>query len=141
MILLDTNVVSEPLKLKGDSAVLAWLDSQIAETLHLSTISLAELRYGLAALPDGKRKENLRLALEARVLSLFGRRILPFDTAAAAAYGELRARARAAGRAIATADGYIAATAIAHGLTVATRDTAPFEAAGLSVINPWTFAP
>ncbi|HLH48470.1 MAG TPA: type II toxin-antitoxin system VapC family toxin [Roseiarcus sp.] len=140
MILLDTNVVSEPLKLKGDGAVLAWLDSQIAETLHLSTISLAELRYGLAALPDGKRKENLRLALEARALSLFGRRILSFDTAAAAAYGELRARARAAGRAIATADGYIAATAIAHGLTVATRDTAPFEAAGLSVINPWTFA-
>jgi predicted nucleic acid-binding protein len=137
MILLDTNVVSEPLKVAGDAGVLAWLDAQLVETLYLSTISLAELRFGIAALPPGKRKDTLHASLEQRILPLFAGRILPFDAAASAAYAELRARARADGKAIAPADGYIAATATTHGLIVATRDTAPFEAAGLIVINPW----
>ena len=137
MILLDTNVISESLKVAGDARVLAWLDAQLIESLYLSTISLAELRFGIAALPAGKRKDTLHNSLEQRILPLFTGRILPFDDAAAGAYGTLRARARAQGKAIATADGYIAATAIHHGLMVATRDTAPFEAAGLKVINPW----
>lgn len=137
MILLDTNVVSEPLKLTGDVGVLAWLDAQIIETLYLSTISLAELRFGIAALEAGKRRDTLQASLEQRVLPLFVGRILPFDAAASEAYAVLRTRARAQGKAIATADGYIAATAASHGLMVATRDTGPFEAAGLTVINPW----
>jgi predicted nucleic acid-binding protein len=137
MILLDTNVVSEPLKLAGDAGVLTWLDAQSIETLYLSAISLAELRFGIAALPAGKRKETLHSSLEQRVLPLFAGRILPFDSAASEAYALLRARARAAGNAMAPAYGYIAATAKTHGLMVATRDTAPFEAAGLTVINPW----
>lgn len=137
MILLDTNVVSEPLKLTGDVGVLAWLDAQIIETLYLSTISLAELRFGIAALEAGKRRDTFQASLEQRVLPLFVGRILPFDAAASEAYAVLRARARAQGKAIATADGYIAATAASHGLMVATRDTGPFEAAGLTVINPW----
>jgi predicted nucleic acid-binding protein len=137
MILLDTNVVSEPLKLAGDVDVLNWLDAQIIETLYLSAISLAELRFGIAALPSGKRRETLNSSLEQRILPLFVGRILPFDTAASEAYAVLRAGARAQGRAIAPADGYIAAIAMTHGLIVATRDTAPFEAAGLAVINPW----
>ena len=137
MILLDTNVVSEPLKLTGDVGVLAWLDAQIIETLYLSTISLAELRFGIAALEAGKRRDTLQASLEQRVLPLFVGRILPFDAAASEAYAVLRARARAQGKAISTADGYIAATAASHGLMVATRDTGPFEAAGLTVINPW----
>jgi len=132
MILLDTNVVSEPLKLGGDPAVLVWLDAQDVETLYLSTISLAELRFGIAILPDGKRKERLRLRLDERVLPVFEDRILPFGIEAADAYAVLHARARAAGKAVGTADG-----AAAHNLAVATRDTAPFEAAGLTVINPW----
>lgn len=137
MILLDTNVVSEPLKLTGDVSVLTWIDAQSIETLYLSTISLAELRFGIAALTPGKRKDTLHASFEQRILPLFAGRILPFDTAASEAYAELRARARAQGRAIAPADGYIAATATSHGLMVATRDTGPFEAAGLTVINPW----
>lgn len=137
MILLDTNIVSEPLRLTGDMSVLHWIDAQAIETLYLSAISLAELRLGIAVLPSGKRKDTLRTSLEQRVLPLFAGRILPFDTAASEAYAELRARARLEGRAIAPADGYIAATATTHGLMVATRDTAPFEAAGLKVINPW----
>jgi toxin FitB len=138
MILLDTNVVSEPLKLTGDMAVLTWIDAQSIETLYLSAISLAELRFGIAALPSGKRRDTLHTSLEQRILPLFIGRILPFDTATSEAYAELRVRARLQGKAIAAADGYIAATAASHGLMVATRDTAPFEAAGLTVINPWT---
>lgn len=137
MIVLDTNVVSEPLKLAGDSAVLAWLDQQNIETLFLTTISLAELRYGVAALTEGPRKDGLRAALEGRIINLFGPRILSFDPAAAAAHALIRARAKTAGKAIAAADGYIAATAAARGFMVATRDVGPFEAAGVPVINPW----
>jgi len=139
MILLDTNVVSEPLRAAPDANVLAWLDAQAIETLYLSAISLAELRFGIAVLPEGKRRDTLLASLEQRVLPLFAGRILAFDAPIAQAYAELRARARAAGQAIATADGYIAAIAAAQGFTVATRDTSPFEAAGVSVINPWEF--
>ena len=137
MILLDTHVISESLKFAGDARVLAWLDAQLIESLYVSTISLAELRFGIAALPAGKRKDTLHNSLQKRILPLFHGRILPFDEAASETYGVLRARARSQGKAIASADGYIAATAIHHGLMVATRDTAPFEAAGLKVINPW----
>ncbi len=139
MILLDTNVISEPLRASGDINVLAWIDAQIIETLFLSTISLAELRFGIAALPEGKRRDTLHSSLEKRVLPLFAGRILSFDDAASRAYAPLRAGARTAGQAIAPADGYIAAIAVTHGLAVATRDTSPFDAAGLVVINPWTW--
>ncbi|MGK9235980.1 type II toxin-antitoxin system VapC family toxin [Inquilinus limosus] len=139
MILLDTNVVSESLRPAGDPAVLAWLDAQAVETLYLSAIGLAELRFGIAALPDGRRKDTLQASLEQRIVPLFGERILPFDTDASEAYAALRARARAAGRAIGTVDGFIAAIAVAKRLAVATRDASPFDAAGLSVINPWAW--
>lgn len=138
MIVLDTNVISESLRLKPDVDVITWLDAQMIETLYLSTISLAELRFGVAVLPPGKRRETLHVSLEQRILPLFSGRILPFDTAASQAYALVCAGARAKGLAIAPADGFIAATAATHGMMVATRDTAPFEAAGLTVINPWT---
>jgi predicted nucleic acid-binding protein len=139
VILLDTNVVSEPLKATGDTNVLAWIDAQMIETLYLSTISLAELRFGIASLPEGKRRDALHFSLEQRVLPLVAGRILPFDDPASQSYATLRARARAGGHAIAPADGYIAAIAAANGFAVATRDTSPFDAAGVAVINPWTW--
>lgn len=139
MIILDTNVVSEPLRPAPDPAVLDWLDRQTIETLFLTAISLAELRYGVAALPEGRRKAGLAAALEGRVVALFGSRLLAFDAAAASAYALVRTRAKAAGLAIGAADGYIAAIAAAHGFAVATRDTAPFRAAGVAVIDPWAF--
>lgn len=141
MILLDTNVLSEPLKPKGDATVLAWMDEQTIETLFVSAISLAELRFGIATLHAGKRRDDLHANFERRVLPLFVGRILAFDTAASEAYATLRAGARAEGKAIAPADGYLAATAIVHGLIVATRDTSPFLAARLTVINPWETSP
>ncbi|HKT64879.1 type II toxin-antitoxin system VapC family toxin [Burkholderia sp. 22313] len=137
MILVDTNVISEPLRREPSAAVIEWLDAQNVETLFLAAISLAEMRFGVAALPEGRRRDWLEQSIEQRVVPLFRGRILPFDDAASKAYASLRAKARGAGNAMASADGFIAATAAANGLIVATRDVAPFEAAGLRVIDPW----
>jgi len=137
MILLDTNVISEPWKPAPDETVVAWLDAQAIETLFISAITIAELRFGIAAMPTGKRQMTLRDRLESEVLPHFAERILPFDVATSQFYSDLMARARVSGKAIGMADGYIAATAAANGFTVATRDSSPFEAAGLKVINPW----
>jgi predicted nucleic acid-binding protein len=137
MILIDTDVVSEPWRSAPDAWVLAWIDAQTIETLFLSTITVAELRFGISAMPLGKRKTVLHNRLEGEVLPLFSGRILSVDLEASRAYAELMAAARASGKAIGAADGYIAATASARGLTIAARDVMPFEAADLKVINPW----
>ncbi|WP_321966837.1 type II toxin-antitoxin system VapC family toxin [Burkholderia cepacia] len=137
MILVDTNVISEPLRREPNAAVIEWLDAQHVETLFLAAISLAEIRLGVAVLPEGRRREWLHQSIEQRVLPLFRGRILPFDDAASKAYASLRARARAAGVAIAPSDGFIAGMAEANGLIVATRDVTPFEAMGIRVIDPW----
>ncbi len=137
MILLDTNVISEPLRRTPDPRVVQWIDTQPLETLYLSAITVAELRAGVALMPAGRRRDELDESLEKQILPLFIGRVLPFDLAATQAYANLRAKARAAGAAIASADGVIAAIAAAQGLIVATRDTGPFEAAALTVINPW----
>lgn len=137
MIILDTNVISEPMRAAGDPAVRAWLDAQVAETLYLTAVSLAELLSGIAALPAGRRRDGLDERLAHLLQTLFGPRILPFDTGAARAFAGLQARARAKGGAIGFADGQIAAIARTHGFAVATRDTAPFLAAGVPVIDPW----
>ena len=137
MILLDTNVVSEPLRPAPDERVIAWIDAQPVETLFLSAITVAEMRAGVALLPAGRRRTGLQQSLETRVLALFAGRVLPFDLACTRAYAALMSTARAAGLAIASADGYIAAIATANGLAVATRDTGPFKAAGCAVIDPW----
>ncbi|MGY5775541.1 PIN domain-containing protein [Rhizobium sp. LEGMi135b] len=137
MIILDTNVVSEPMKPTGNDQILKWLDKQLAETLFLTSTSLAELLVGIEILPDGKRKMGLDGALTQLVSRLFASRILAFDKAAAENYAPLISRTRSAGYSIAVADGQIAAIAATHGFAVATRDTAPFVAAGISTINPW----
>ena len=139
MILLDTNVISEAMKPAPERSVRDWLDAQAAETLFLSSVTIAELSFGIAALPKGRRKDNLIAGLEG-LLALFAARILPFDTAAAQRYGELAAKARIAGRGFPTPDGYIAAIAATQGFIVATRDSSAFAAAGLQVINPWNAA-
>ena len=137
MILLDTNVASEAMKPDPHRGVRDWLDAQMAETLFLSSITIAELMFAIGALPVGKRRERLAAALDG-VLELFAARILPFETQAARRYADLAVKARTAGRGFPTPDGYIAAIAAAHGYTVATRDTSAFTAAGLTVIDPWT---
>lgn len=136
MIVLDTNVVSEAMKPEPHLAVRAWLNDQAAETLYLSSVTLAELLFGIAALPAGKRKDMLAKALDG-LLRLFRDRVLPFDTDAAKRYAELAVTTKTGGRGFPTPDGYIAAIAASRGFIVASRDTAPYDAAHLSVINPW----
>lgn len=137
MILLDTNVISEPLRRSPEASVINWIDAQSLETLFLSAITVAELRFGVASLPAGKRRNKLQTSLENQILPLFTRRVLPFDIHCTAAYAEIMARAKSTGLAIAAADGYIAAIAAANRFSVATRDISPFQAAGINVINPW----
>jgi len=137
MILLDTNVISEPWKPAPDANVLIWLDAQTIETLFISAISIAELRFGIASMPSGKRQTILHNRLEGEVLPHFEGRILPFNVGTSQLYAQLMAGARGSGKTIGNADGYIAATAAENHLVVATRDTSPFEAAELKVINPW----
>nr|VFK07256.1 MAG: hypothetical protein BECKLPF1236A_GA0070988_1000827 [Candidatus Kentron sp. LPFa]VFK23992.1 MAG: hypothetical protein BECKLPF1236C_GA0070990_1000927 [Candidatus Kentron sp. LPFa] len=137
MIILDTNVVSEPMKANGNPTVQAWLDGQMAQTLYLTTTSLAELMLGVGILPAGRRKKGLGAALHELIVDLFGSRILPFDAQAAVAYATLVGKARTEGHTLSMADGQIAAIATARGFAVATRDKAPFLAAGVPVIDPW----
>lgn len=137
MILLDTNVVSEPLRPEPNVRVINWLDAQPLETLYLSAMTVAELRAGVALMPAGQRRDKLNGYLEKSVLPPFAGRVLAFDLACTNSYAYVLATARRSGSGIGTADGLIAAVAAANGLIVATRDTSPFEAAGLIVINPW----
>ncbi|WP_150461140.1 type II toxin-antitoxin system VapC family toxin [Nesterenkonia ebinurensis] len=136
MIVLDTNVVSEAMRPEPDPSVLRWLNTQAADTLYLSSVTLAELLFGITALPDGARKHRLAQALD-RLLALFPNRVLPFDQEAARRYADMVVAAREAGRPLPTADGYLAATAAAHGFVVATRNIQHFEDTGVELINPW----
>ena len=137
MIVLDTNVISETLRATPEARVVAWLDAQPVETLFLSVVSVAELRFGLARLPAGRRRNGLVGQLESQVLPVFAGRVLALDLAATQAYPAAMAKAQAQGLAVGVADGFIAAIAASNGMAVATRDTAPFVAMGVAVINPW----
>jgi predicted nucleic acid-binding protein len=124
------------MKPEADPSVRAWLNTQAAETLYLSSVTFAELLYGIAALPAGKRKDSLAQALDG-LMRIFKDRILPFDADAARRYADLAITAKTAGRGFPKPDAYIAAIAASRGFIVASRDTSPYEAVGLSVINPW----
>lgn len=140
MIVVDTNVISEAIKPLPSPPVLAWFDAQDANSLYLTSVTLAELWFGIGALPAGRRRTALGRAVDGLV-SLFSGRILSFDTDAARHHADLALRARAVGKGLPMADAYIAAIAAAGGFAVATRDIAPFRAAGVEVIDPWKFRP
>ena len=137
MIVLDTNVVSEVFKDRVNPQVERWLNQQIAGSLYLAATSLAELLFGIEILPAGRRKSLLARELGNLLGILFQDRILPFDLQAAQTYSRMTARARTIGKPLPFGDGQIAAIAQVHGYTVATRDTRPFEAAGVAFLNPW----
>jgi toxin FitB len=136
MIVLDTNVISAAMKPHAHPAVRAWLNEQVAETLYLTSVTLAEMLFGIAVLPTARRRSALTRALDG-LLELFGDRVLPFDTDAARHYAALAVAARQAGRGFPTPDGYIAAIAASRGFIVASRDTSAYEAGGLPVVDPW----
>jgi toxin FitB len=137
MIILDTNVVYEPLKPAPSQVVLDWLDRQAPDTLYLTAVSLAELLAGIEALPQGRRRLDLEQAVTRQIMPLFEGRILSFDAKAAGAFGKVRAGAQAVENSIGFADGAIAAIAAARGFALATRNVRDFRGAGVELINPW----
>jgi predicted nucleic acid-binding protein len=114
-----------------------WVDRQADPTLFVTTLTLAEIRFGIAALPHGRRRTTLTTTFENGIRPMFGNRVLDFDEAASTAYAGLRAGARTSGLAIADMDAHIAAIARAHRFAVATRDVTPFAAAGVRAVNPF----
>jgi toxin FitB len=138
MIIVDTNIVKEPLKPEPDRAILTWLDRQEPGTLFLTATVLSEALFGFERLPNGKRKSAFLEGFATFVRQRFHNAILPFDESAARRFAVLIADAQRKGKAIQVSDGQIAAVALVRDYSVATRDTAPFHAAGCRVINPWT---
>ena len=139
-VLLDTNVVSELLRPSPNPAVEAWVAGREAANLHFSAVGEAELRYGVALLPLGRRRDALALAIEAILQEDFEDRVLPFDRAAAREYADIVASRRAAGRSVAPADCQIAAIARSRDLTVATRNLRDFADMEIELVDPWAGA-
>lgn len=137
MILLDTNVLSEILRIEPTPAVVDWYSRQTPRSLFISSLTLAEMLSGTSVLPTGKRKTALSKSFAKNIRPQFEGRILPFDENAAERYADIQTAMRRAGRAISAIDCQIAAIASAHSFAVATRDVRPFEDAGIDVINPW----
>ena len=138
MIIIDTNVISELLRPTPEPAVEAWLGAQDGLSIYLTAISEAELRYGVAIMTSGKRRDGLGIAIDRILRDDMAGRILPFDSAAARAYADIAASRRSAGKPISQADCQIAAIARAHTAPVATRNMPDFEGCGIDLINPWT---
>ncbi|MFZ1110395.1 MAG: type II toxin-antitoxin system VapC family toxin [Rhodomicrobium sp.] len=136
MIVLDTNVLSEEMKLAPAPEVHRWLLRQNADDLFTTAISEAEILAGVAAVPDGRRKRELESAARS-IFDLLSGRIIAFDRAAAPHFAEVLAARRRAGRPIDSLDAQIASIARAHGFAVATRDATGFELTGIEIINPW----
>lgn len=137
MILLDTNVLSETMKRSPEPAVMAWIDTQRRSDLWTCTIVVAELISGLDLMRPGKRTIRLRELAEVMLANLFADRILAFDLGAARSYGAILRDRKSIGRPIDEMDALIAATALANGATLATRNTAHFENCGVQLVNPW----
>jgi predicted nucleic acid-binding protein len=136
--LLDTNVLSEPMKERPNSGVLAWLSRVNEDEVFVSVVTITELRYGVERLATGKRRERLDGWLRKDLISRFEGRILPVDLRIGDACGRLMARSESTGRPIEARDAFIAATAEVHGLTLVTRNTSDFEPTLKAIINPWT---
>ena len=142
MILLDTNVLSEFMRPAPAAQVVAWLDAKASEQVWVCAVTRAEIELGVALLPDGQRKLGLQMAARAMFFEDFAGRCLPFDEQAAVCYADIVASRTRLGRPISVEDAQIAAIALAHGLSLATRNERDFELIeGLSVLNPWQVAP
>jgi predicted nucleic acid-binding protein len=137
MILVDTNVVSEAMRVRPHQQATTWLNSQPWDSLYLCTPVLAELRYGIERLPNGRQKEVLMDAVGRVENELYRDRILSFDQPAAAHYAKVTAMRERQGRRMGQMDAIIAAIALTHGATIATRDVDDFAGIDLDVVNPF----
>jgi len=136
--LVDTNVVSEWVKIRPDSGVIDWMTEVDEDRVFISVISLAELRRGIERMPEGKRRSRLDEWLREELPQRFERRVLLVDHAVAEAWGRIVARCEMAGRPLSTMDGFIAATAEVHDMALVTRNVSDFEFSVKEVVNPWT---
>jgi len=136
-ILLDTNVISEPQKPLQSAAVERFLRDTPEESLFLSIITIAELYRGVALMTEGRRRTRLSEWVAAELPERFGDRLLPITTSIAALWGDVMAQSRSNGLNVSVMDGFLAATAAAHGLAIATRNVRHFTGLGLTVIDPW----
>lgn len=140
MIILDTNVLSELARRAPDPGVLSWLDSLDVAAVATTAVTAAELRYGVARLPDGHRKQELAEVIRGILTEDFQGRVLPFDERASVRYAEIVTGRNRIGRPIGIADAQIAAICRDSGGTLATRNTDDFEETGINLINPWNSA-
>lgn len=132
--LVDTNVISELVRPKPAKTVLAWFENIPSEALHISVLTLGEIRRGVEQMPDGARREKLRLWLEHELVDWFGTRILLIDIPVADRWGRLVAQI---GRPVPSIDSLLAATALHYELRLVTRNQKDFDYPGLEVVNPW----
>jgi predicted nucleic acid-binding protein len=138
MIVLDTNVLSESLRPEPSERVGRWVAAQSPQDMFITTITIAEMLYGLEITPAGKRRARWEAAIE-RIISLgFDGRVLPFDTASARIYAGLSAAREKIGRPMSQSDAMIAAISRSRNAAIATRNTKDFEHCGVKLINPWT---
>jgi len=135
--LLDTNCISEVVRLTPDPRVTAWIEAVEESLLYLSVLTMGEIRKGLAALPQGKRRSRLETWLEVELQARFSGRILSIDAAVADRWGLLAASAKTKGNPLSTIDGLLAATAIHHNLTIVSRNVGDFRNTQVPVVNPW----
>lgn len=138
MVVVDTNVVAELMRPTPDRAVVAWIAAQNVAALHIAAPTAAELFFGVAISPDGRRKTGLRKAIDDIVRLDFKGRVVPFDVAAADRYAAIAAARRANGRPISVFDGQIAAIAQVNGASVATRNIRDFDGCDVTLVDPWT---
>lgn len=136
--LLDTNVLSEPMKARPNAGLLAWLAEADEESVFISVVTITELRYGIERLATGRRRDRLDGWLRKDLRARFQGRILPVDLEIADTCGRLVARSESLGRPIEPRDAFIAATAEVHALTLVTRNASDFEATVRTIVSPWT---
>jgi predicted nucleic acid-binding protein len=136
-LLLDTNVISELVAPRPETRVLTWFKDANEDALHISVVSIAEIRRGIEIMATGRRRELLDAWSTNDLPARFDGRVLNVDASVATAWGAVSARRKAMGRAITTMDAFIAATALCRGLTLVTRNVADFQGLGLTVLNPW----
>ena len=137
MIILDTNIVSELMRPATERMVLLWFSSQAAEDLHLTTVTMAEILYGIELISSSRRRDVVRVAAEKMFGDVFADRILTFEDRAAVAFSQIASSRRRQGKSMSGTDAQIAAIARVHGATLATRNTYVFEGCGVKLVNPW----
>ncbi len=137
MNVLDTNVISELIRPAPNESVVGWVDRQRSSQTYITSITLAELLYGVGRLPDGRRKRNLAEQIEAMVNDDFDGRVLAFDETAAVHYADIVIQRERLGRPIGMADAQIAAICRSHGSSIATRNVDDFTDTSVTIVNPW----